>query len=1737
MLEDQQSTIMKVKRGSPRVANVKLKGDNTLQGRGTILCEIEGQISFPATCFYSSRLGGGEHTCLVTLTGAETAIPVNAGQEDEPMSVHFATGDVVGTVTELAEGDWTSDTPTWEWGEERRVEAILQKIEFEDNPLLTPEHKAQIRELVKEYHEIFSLSDKELGLTTLYTHEIKLKEDATIVNKNRPIPMHSFETAKEMIIDMIQMGVLEPSTATYRSPLVIVKKKNGKNRMCIDFRLLNEATVSNLHPLPTVQETRNIWFGCQIWSVMDLSSAFWQIPLHENSRDVTTIWLNSMGSWRHKVVPMGARTSPAALQSLADRLFGDLKANICAVYLDDIISGAATVEVMMENLKLIFERLKIGGLKLKPEKCELFKQEVMFLGCKLNEEGLYANQEKIKDLLQMPDPKSKKDVQRILGLAGYFREFVPKFAEKAKALTALLTGSEKFEFGAEAKSSFDAVKTALSNPPCLVWADPNKTFNLFTDASGYCMGFCLMQEGEDGKMHPIHYGSKMFNPSQLHWPSFVKEFHAAYWAITRMRFYLFGRRFVLHTDCKAMSFGTFLKKTTANAIIRWSMQLSEYEFDIKFIPGKENVVSDFLSRPALPNSSSGLYDYIKQGIEDAVGEQQETKRLEGTVVNQVSEDALPAPVIGDEEFLHESKEDPTFKTVRRWIREEDKVKDPNMLAPQERQYYNKLSRLKIGEQETICIRYGSPGLKEFRWLICVPESQISKVIEASHTVAGAHQSTEKTESRIRQKFYFPNMQEEVRLFCKTCSDCFKTNQYYRKQPVPELKPYTYKYPGMCVNMDVVQVSKGGRYPKVLTMVDKFTKYVVFVPIANEKATTIAKAFLDNYVCIWGPPQILVTDNAAAFKTAEVMNALYGLLGIEKKYCAPYHPQGNGIAERFNKVLLHLLQKLVGDNPGQWREALPRLQLAVNSAINRSTGYSAFRLMTGREMTGLDDIIFETRSTKFYESEHHLANEVYQDLRKIFRLASDNLDLTHRLQKRIYDRNKQAVNLKVGDKVMIYRPKDTSNNYYKLVTNFKGPYIILEAWDQHDFLVQRIQDWRRKTGECKYVVHRNHLRKIPEGMRGNLGEQATETAETIPTVEEEAEPEEDSEIEEMLLMDDDDDDWWDRHRDIKAPEDQRVTRAQARAKQAGPGIVAAGIVPQNHTRDSGISMGGPRTPPNGIYNREPANETPNEGRDHLRDPHPLPRERAGEGTPIIDNSGNARSEGSTQISTPWRTRILAEITRAFEEEFGEQEGEEPEINEPSRREDDLRREHEGELATARVVEPRERLVRYTEAPREVMGQYQLQRGPSPGRENTQLGNTPRPGELQQDITNRDIWTTAILALSESLRQEKEPKTATQPPERQVEVAGVTNMSQRQRPFPERTEPQRTESIRNESEQRTAQTTIEGPGVNNGRPGRETLEARQGMLERMSERPGTAAGTLERQPLRSSYPYQLPHQQLGNPEPLNRITRTSPLNKTVSREDGGKATGRKEDGDSIWTSPPIAPGRSASEYTETDRRREEELLRMGLGIPTNIFPGTPQARQQWLAKFKEMKGGRRLDMGVPDKQSTPGRGPKGKEKKGHIQWEETPPRIKPARPRVQHESLRDEMEWEQLNSRARADNTVYRERTGEQSDNTLDPTPPLPGYNPDDSFGEYEQAPLGVEGPDWLQIQEIAQRLNDLGRETELRGVESGQAEDRLEEERRQEKRNREEEHDETRQPSPPPRRSKRNIDKPRPNYRV
>ena len=374
--------------------------------------------------------------------------------------------------------------------------------------------------------------------------------------------------------------------------------------------------------------------------------------------------------------------------------------------------------------------------------------------------------------------------------------------------------------------------------------------------------------------------------------------------------------------------------------------------------------------------------------------------------------------------------------------------------------------------------YYNNQMKVAKRLVCVPESLIEPLMRVYHEVASGHLAADKTESKILQKFYFPNMQEQLRLFCKTCSQCFKTNIYYKMGEKTMLKPVVYKYPGLCVAMDVVMVKKGGLESKVLTITDKFTKWVGFFPIRDEKAKTIARIFVDKWVSYWSVPEMLITDNAVSFKTSEVMNNVYRLLAIDKKYCSSYHPEGNGEAERKNKVLIHKLQKLVDEFPSRWKNILPILQLAVNSAQNRSTGFSAFKLMTGREMRGLENVVFDVRSTEYYQSEANLANQTYKELRRVFQIASDNLDMSIALQKKLYDRNKTHVKLVEGDRVLLHRPKDTSNPYYKLKSHWQGPHVIVKVFDEHNYLI------KEERGGKEQVVHRNHSRKIPEGMRGS-----------------------------------------------------------------------------------------------------------------------------------------------------------------------------------------------------------------------------------------------------------------------------------------------------------------------------------------------------------------------------------------------------------------------------------------------------------------------------------------------------------------------------------------------------------------------------------------------------------------------------------------------------------------------------
>jgi hypothetical protein len=284
--------LVRVRRQKPKVTGrVMLVKGKKVQKRGILKCKIEGEgLEFPGTYWYTPTDVGdkGKLPYLVNLCRDEIEVPVDS--EISEVEINFNSGDVLGNIEEIGEEFGKDESEeTWNWSKERRTTEIYKQLEIEENQLLTREQKERARSLIDEFHDVFSLSEKELGLTDLYVHEIKLKSEDVIINKIRPIPMHSFDAAKKLILDLLEIGVLEPSNAVHKSSLVVVGKKDGGQRVCADLRELNRLSEDRMHPMPTIWETRNIWAGCRWWSTLDMSSSYHQIPLKISSRDNTII--------------------------------------------------------------------------------------------------------------------------------------------------------------------------------------------------------------------------------------------------------------------------------------------------------------------------------------------------------------------------------------------------------------------------------------------------------------------------------------------------------------------------------------------------------------------------------------------------------------------------------------------------------------------------------------------------------------------------------------------------------------------------------------------------------------------------------------------------------------------------------------------------------------------------------------------------------------------------------------------------------------------------------------------------------------------------------------------------------------------------------------------------------------------------------------------------------------------------------------------------------------------------------------------------------------------------------------------------------------------------------------------------------------------------------------------------------------------------------------------------------
>ena len=991
---------------------------------------------------------------------------------------------------------------------------------FHGSPL-SAEKISGIMERLQEYTHVFAKDDLDIGCTDAVKHRINLSDETPFRERCRRIPPSDYEDARAHLCDLQEKGIIRESESQFASPIVLVRKKNGDLRLCIDYRKLNRRTVKDQYSIPRIEDTLHSMNGAQWFSCLDLKSGYYQVELAEEDKHKSAFWC-PLGFYEFNRMPQGITNAPATFQRLMERCLGDLNQKEVFVYLDDIIVFASTEQEHEERLIRVLDRLRAYGLKLSPEKCHFFQSKVKCLGHVISSEGVMTDPDKIEAVRSWNVPTNVKELKSFLGFAGYYRRFIKGFSSIAKPLNALTAGCDNHKkrkekarlkddgllrkasepFGAawtpECQDAFDTLKGKLITSPVLGFVDYDKPFVVHTDASGTGLGATLYQEGSDGKLHVIAYASRGLSKSELNYPAYKWEFLALKWAITeKFRDYLYGAKFTVVTDSNPLTYLMTTAKLNATGH-RWLAALANFDFTIRYRPGKSNVDADRLSRQPHPPPEEDdeseeqrmkmkrLRSRVQEGevlsndIFEAMCESHEVMTNEPALVHCISEseqvipegftsdgtNTLPSMSISDWSELQCT--DKSISPVLKLIREGREPTEVDLNAMNEEAKLLWRHRKKLRVQDGVLLKkYGSPGDRQVMQLV-LPSDYRDQAMTHLHDETG-HLGYERTLDLVRSRFYWPRMGKDVERKCESCQRCIRRKKRATKSAPLNIIQTTSPMELVCIDYLSLEPDRSNTR-NILVVTDHFTRYAQAFPTRDQTARTVAKVLWESYFVHYGLPERLHSDQGRDFES-RLIKELCQVAGIKKTRTTPYHPQGNGQCERFNQTLLGMLGTMGEDQKENWRRHVCHLVHAYNCTKHSSTGMTPYYLMFGREPRLPIDVQFglplEQAGTKGHTK---YAEELRDRLRYAHELARTAAERVSASAKRRYDRHVREHTIEVDDHVLVRN------------VGLKGPHKLADRWSKEVFRVRRrispdmpVYEVAPISGEGPIkVLHRNML---------------------------------------------------------------------------------------------------------------------------------------------------------------------------------------------------------------------------------------------------------------------------------------------------------------------------------------------------------------------------------------------------------------------------------------------------------------------------------------------------------------------------------------------------------------------------------------------------------------------------------------------------------------------------------------
>ena len=859
--------------------------------------------------------------------------------------------------------------------------------------------------LIKEFDSVFIKDEFDVGKCDVAPMRIRLVDDEPVSLPYRRIPPQHLQEVRDMLQKFLEQKIIRRSSSPYAAPVVLAKKTNGKLRFCVDYRKLNEKTIADQFPLPRVEEMLEALRGARIFSSVDMAHSFFQLALDEESIEKTAFRV-PMGLFEFLRVPMGLKGSPAMMQRVIERCLGARNLLDLLLFLDDILGYTKIFEDHLDVLRYIFTQLGKFGLKLKGEKCHLFKSSVAFLGHVVSGDGIQTDPSKIEVIRDWPLPRTVRELRSFIGLAAYYKRFVRGFANIAAPLYGLLTeeGQKNFpNLPEDAVAAFHKLKGALIEAPVLAYPDFGREFLLETDACATGLGACLMQADADGKAHPVAYASRTLRPAERKYvdqSSFKMELLALKWAIAdKFREYLSFSKFTVWTDNNPL---VHLRSAKLGATQqRMVAALAPFDFEVKYRPGKTNQCADALSRLAPADWATATNTPAELRRVACVQSEPKAEIQVGSVVAGEVEGKCIWPGWTTEELAGAQRADPELKHVVQWV-ERGEFPNTRTLPSELKAWTRELKRFTFHDG-VLCRKVNDPAMGPIFQLLAPGVIRL-ELLKAAHQWWG-HPGTSRAFSFLRLRAFWPGMFRDIEKEVKSCDHCLHAKAPPRKQTPPQ-EHVVANRPLEILAVDMLKLDKGkGGFESVLVATDVYSKFSIAVPCRDEKATTVARALRDHWLSRYGMPLVLHSDQGRNFESGLIAE-LCALYGIKKTRTTSYHPQGNPV-ERFNRTLIAMLKSLPQSSRRRWPELLPHITHIYNTTPHSATRVAPYVLLFGREPHTPLDLLLRNTARPW-------SQQFVQEQSELLKICSK---AAHESQERQNMRNKQYADTKAsGDQI-------------------------------------------------------------------------------------------------------------------------------------------------------------------------------------------------------------------------------------------------------------------------------------------------------------------------------------------------------------------------------------------------------------------------------------------------------------------------------------------------------------------------------------------------------------------------------------------------------------------------------------------------------------------------------------------------------------------------------------------------